>query len=111
MNRCMDSGQNLVDVELHIIQPAMYQIGEKWQANQVTVAQEHIATAIVQSVMTAALLRSTPPAPIGKRVLLACVAGNHHTVGLRMVADRFNLRAGRFSISGPMYRPLRSFSR
>jgi MerR family transcriptional regulator, light-induced transcriptional regulator len=91
MNRCLDGGQNLVDVELHVIQPAMYQIGEKWQANQVTVAQEHIATAIVQSVMTAALLRSPPPAPIGKRVLLACVAGNHHTVGLRMVADSFQL--------------------
>jgi methylmalonyl-CoA mutase cobalamin-binding domain/chain len=37
------------------------------------------------------LLRSPPAAMIGKRVLLACVAGNHHTVGLRMVADAFQL--------------------
>jgi len=91
MNDCIDSGHDFVDVELHVIQPAMYRIGEKWQANQVTVAQEHIATAIVQSVMTAALLRSSPPAPIDKRVLLACVAGNRHTIGLRMVADSFQL--------------------
>ena len=43
------------------------------------------------SVMTMGLLRSPPPAPIDRRVLLACVAGNHHAVGLRMVADAFQL--------------------
>ena len=91
VNTFIDGGRDLVDVELHIIQAAMYRIGQKWQANQVTVAQEHIATAIVQSVMTAALLRSILPAPIDKRVLLACVAGNHHSIGLRMVADSFQL--------------------
>jgi MerR family transcriptional regulator, light-induced transcriptional regulator len=69
----------------------MYRIGDKWQANQVTVAQEHIASAILQSVMTLALLRSTPLVAVSKRVLLACVAGNHHTIGLRMVADSFQL--------------------
>jgi len=91
VNGCLDRGDNLIDVELNVIQAAMYEIGEKWQANQVTIAQEHIATAIVQSVMTVALLRSTPPALASKRVLLACVAGNHHTIGLRMVADSFQL--------------------
>ena len=91
VNQCFDEGCNLVDVELHVIQPALYAVGDKWQANQVTVAQEHIATAIVQSVMTVALLRSPPPSPIDKRVLLACVEGNNHAVGLRMVADAFLL--------------------
>jgi methanogenic corrinoid protein MtbC1 len=88
---CLDNGRSLIDVEVHVIQPAMYGIGQKWQENKATVAQEHIATAIVQSVMTAALLRSKPPVPCGKRVLLACVAGNHHSIGLRMVADSFQL--------------------
>lgn len=91
MNRCLDCGHSLVNVELNVIQASLYQIGEKWQAGQVSVAQEHMATAIVQSVMTAGLLRSQPPAMIGKRVLLACVAGNHHAIGLRMVSDAFQL--------------------
>lgn len=91
VNRCIDSGHSLVEIEMHVIQSALYQIGEKWQANQVTVAQEHMATAIVQSVMTLALLRSPPPALINKRVLLACAEGNNHAIGLRMVADAFQL--------------------
>lgn len=91
VSRCIGSAQTLVDVELHVIQPALYQIGAKWQANQVSVAQEHMATAIAQSVMTVGLLQSPAPAPLDKRVLLACVEGNSHTVGLRMVADAFQL--------------------
>ncbi len=89
VNRCIDGGQSLTDVELHIIQPALYHIGECWQANQISVAAEHLATAIAEAVMTMGLLRSPVPETIGKRVLLACVAGNHHAVGLRMVADAF----------------------
>jgi methanogenic corrinoid protein MtbC1 len=91
VNRCIDNGQSLIEIEMHVIQPALYQIGEKWQANQVTVAQEHMATAIVQSVMTVGLLRSPPQTLINKRALLACVSGNNHAIGLRMVADAFQL--------------------
>jgi MerR family transcriptional regulator, light-induced transcriptional regulator len=88
---CLDRGCHLVDFELHVIQPSLYSIGEKWQANQVTVAQEHLATATVHSVMSAGLLRAPTPKPRNKRVLLACVEGNNHAVGLRMVADAFQL--------------------
>jgi methanogenic corrinoid protein MtbC1 len=91
VNRCIDSGHSLVDIELHVIQPSLYHIGEEWQTNRVSVAKEHMATALALSIMTVGLLRSPPPAAIDRRVLLACVAGNHHTVGLRMVADAFQL--------------------
>ncbi len=91
LDRCLEQGHGLVDVELHVIQPALYEIGRQWQNNQVTVAQEHLATAISQSVMTQGLMQSTVPASNGKRVLLACVEGNTHAVGLQMVADAFQL--------------------
>lgn len=91
LTRRMDAGDSLVDVGLHLIQPALYQIGEQWQANEVSVAQEHMATAMVQSLMTVALLRSVPEPAVNRRVLMACVAGNNHAVGLRMVADAFQL--------------------
>ena len=91
VNGCFDAGRNLVEIEAQVLKPAMYYIGDKWQANEVSVAQEHMATAIVEMAMSMALLRSPPPAPNGRKVLLACVAGNQHTIGLRMVADAFQL--------------------
>jgi methanogenic corrinoid protein MtbC1 len=84
-------GHSLIDTELHIIQPALYGIGRKWEQNLVSVAQEHLATAIAQSVMVQELGHCEPSEANGKRVLLACVAGNHHDVGLQMVADAFQL--------------------
>jgi MerR family transcriptional regulator, light-induced transcriptional regulator len=91
VNHCIDRGHNIVDIELHVIQPSLYRIGEEWQANRVSVAKEHMATALALSIMTMGLLRSPPSATVDRRVLLACVAGNHHSVGLRMVADAFQL--------------------
>jgi methanogenic corrinoid protein MtbC1 len=91
LSRCMEQGKTLVEIELHIIQPALYEIGEKWQTNQVSVAQEHLATAIAQSLMSVALQYSHPMPLVNKRVLLACVEGNNHAVGLQMVADAFLL--------------------
>jgi len=88
---CLDEGRNLVDLEQNLIAPSLCQIGEDWQSNRATVAQEHIATAIAQSVMTMGLLRLPRPADNGRSVLLACVEGNHHAVGLNMVYDAFLL--------------------
>jgi len=92
VNGLLDSGRSLVEVEQHLVRPALYHIGDCWQANQISVAGEHMATAMAQLAMTVSLLRARPTsAPSGRRVLLACVSGNHHTLGLRMVADAFML--------------------
>jgi methanogenic corrinoid protein MtbC1 len=88
---CLGRGANLLDIERHVVLPALYSIGEKWQVNRASVAQEHLATAIAQSIMTSCLLLTPPAISVGKKVLLACVEGNQHVVGLRMVADAFQL--------------------
>lgn len=88
---CLAAGRSLVDIEMHVIQPAMFRIGEKWQRNEVSVAQEHLATAIAQSVMTAALSAVVPAPLIDRKVLLACVDGNNHVLGMQMVGDAFQL--------------------
>lgn len=91
LDRRLEQGCSLIDAEVRMIQPALYGIGQKWQSNQVSIAQEHLATAIAQSVMTQGLLKSEVPASNGRKVLLACVEGNIHSVGLQMVADAFQL--------------------
>ena len=87
----LEQGRGLVEIEMHVIQPALYAVGREWQANEVSVAQEHLATAIAQTAMTHGLLRSDAAPPNEKRVLLSCVEGNIHAVGLQMVADAFQL--------------------
>ncbi len=75
-------------VQSLVIAPALVRIGELWAADAATVADEHLATAISQSVMVKLFERlSVARARSRERILLAAVEGQHHTVGLRMIAD------------------------
>ncbi len=91
VERKREEGHGLIEVAQELIRPALYCIGEKWRTRQVSVAQEHLATAVALSVMAQHLSRSAAAEPNGKKVLLGCVQGNHHAVGLQMVADAFSL--------------------
>nr|WP_240486770.1 cobalamin-dependent protein [Hyalangium minutum] len=80
-------GIPLQDIHLKIIQPAQYEIGRLWQENRISVAQEHLATAISQLALSH-LYRHLPRDPSnGKVVMVACVEGEMHEVGARMASD------------------------
>ena len=83
--------QDLVETALHLVQPALYRIGQKWQENQISVSREHLATAIAQSILTRGYSNAQPATRRLGKVVLACVAGNDHALGLSMVADALEL--------------------
>lgn len=71
-----------------VIEPAMTRIGQLWEVNAITVADEHLATAISQAVLVKLCDRLSVARPRSReRVLLAAVEGQHHVLGLRMIAD------------------------
>ena len=83
--------RSYVQVAVHVLQPALYQVGLMWQRNTISVAQEHMATAIVQTLLTQIYTTSLFTPPIHRRAVFAAVQGNSHAVGLRMVSDAFEL--------------------
>jgi methanogenic corrinoid protein MtbC1 len=83
----VDRGTRLRDIYLRIFQPVLYQIGQLWEQGQVSVAQEHLATAITQYVLSAIYARFGLGITSDKNAIVACLAGNYHEVGPRMVAD------------------------
>jgi MerR family transcriptional regulator, light-induced transcriptional regulator len=79
------SGSEIFD---HVITPAMYRIGERWERGEINVADEHLATAISNRVMGTVYESLVTEMPVSKeRVLIAAVEGDQHVMGLRMVAD------------------------
>jgi methanogenic corrinoid protein MtbC1 len=78
-------------VAVHVIQPAMYDVGRLWQENRVTVAQEHLATATSESWLAQSMARAKAAPANGKRAVFASLAGNQHILGLNVVADAFEL--------------------
>ena len=93
-------GHTVVEAGAHLIQPALYEIGRRWQMNEISVAQEHLATATAQSVMMQALAHALVKEPNGRTAVLACVEGNQHSIGLQMVADALHLSGWRVQYLG-----------
>ena len=80
-------GMTLQELYVEVFQPALYEVGARWECNRLTVAQEHIATAVTQYVM--AQIYEPPPAtdnPKGMLVLTG-VEGELHHIGAIMVGD------------------------
>lgn len=74
-----------------LFQPALYAVGRLWQRNEITVAQEHLACSIAQTILTQIFVRDEFSPRSGRKALFACVAGNSHALGLRLVCDGFEL--------------------
>jgi MerR family transcriptional regulator, light-induced transcriptional regulator len=75
-----------------VLQPAQREIGRLWQENRITVAHEHLATAITQAAMASVydeLFRATPRE--GRTLIAACADTERHELGLRMVCDLMEL--------------------
>lgn len=89
MVQAMNDGNSLTQASVQLIQPALYQVGNLWQNNQITVSQEHLATAISQNVLASAYMQASFASSVGKTAMFACVEGNHHSVGLHILADAF----------------------
>ena len=86
-----ESGVAVADIYLHVFQRVQRELGRLWQANTITVAQEHLATAVTQMVMSQ-LYSYVFSSEKGSHVLVAsCVGGELHEIGMRMVADFFEM--------------------
>jgi methanogenic corrinoid protein MtbC1 len=86
----LQRGLSCLDIH-KVIQQAQSEIGRLWQEDRITIAQEHMATAISQVVLSHVYQYADPPRPNGKKVLVACVEGELHDFPSRLVADALDL--------------------
>jgi methanogenic corrinoid protein MtbC1 len=87
----LHSGLDIRDLYMEVLQPAMHEVGRMWETNQFTVAQEHLATAITQSVMAQLYATVVSRPAIGRTMVATCIGGELHELGIRMVADFFEM--------------------
>lgn len=96
--QCRDITQMLIDRQIVIkilysdlFQRSMYEIGDLWENNRITVANEHLATSITESLLNLVYPSVFATERIGKKAVISCSANEFHQVGAKMVADLFEL--------------------
>lgn len=70
-----------------VMQEALYEVGRLWEANRISVAEEHLSTAITQFVMSSLYPHLEISPNFRGRMVLTGVQGELHQVGANMVAD------------------------
>ncbi len=80
-------GHHLPDIYADVLHDSMYEIGRLWESNRISVAQEHIATAITQHVIAHLYPFIIPAQPSVGRMVITGVEGEQHQVGPNIVAD------------------------
>jgi len=87
----VENGTKIKDIYIHVFELSQHEIGRLWQNNQINVAQEHYCTAATQLIMSQLYPHIFRTKKNGRRLVAACAAGEMHEIGVRMVADFFEM--------------------
>ena len=83
----------------YVLTPLLIETGNAWQAGDVDVWEEHLATqtarTIVEALYPKVIVDRPEPGPDARSALFACPPEEYHDIGLRMLADRFELAGWR----------------
>ncbi|MFB6599752.1 MULTISPECIES: cobalamin B12-binding domain-containing protein [Streptomyces] len=96
----LDEGLTVEQALLDVIGPVQAEVGLGWAANRLTVAQEHVATAVNDRIIAALAHRSPPPRAARGRITVACVEGEWHALPARLLAETLRLRGWRVDFLG-----------
>ena len=66
---------------------SMYEIGTLWEQNRISVATEHLCTAITESLLGIVYPQVFSATRVGRSAVISCVANEYHQLGGKMVAD------------------------
>lgn len=91
VSEMMNKSIALKEIYEEILKPALYKIGELWEENKISVATEHLASAIVESLLNEIYLKQNPSKKSEKTAIVTCLENEYHQIGARMVSDIFEL--------------------
>jgi len=90
----LTAGTTVHDIYLGVFQPVLRETGKLWQQNEATVAEEHYVTGTIRQIIGRMHDRVTGSGRKNtqkKSVVAASVGEELHDIGIRMVADFFEM--------------------
>jgi len=86
-----EGGTPVRDLYLHVFQPVQREVGRLWQINAIGVAEEHYCSAATQLIMSQLYPLIFSQDKRGRTMVATCVEGELHEIGIRMLADIFEM--------------------
>jgi methanogenic corrinoid protein MtbC1 len=83
---------SIKDLYEKVFKDALYEVGILWETNKISVATEHLATAITEGILNELYEEFDIQEQQNNKVVLTCVENELHQVGIKMVADVFEMK-------------------
>jgi DNA-binding transcriptional MerR regulator len=107
MQRCLAQLQHSGPAALayeQILAPVLYRVGMLWAQGSLSIGQEHLLIGLAETTVRN-LLNLVQPAAAQRSILMACAAGETHTLGLYGAGLRFAGWGYRVVVLGPSVPP------
>jgi methanogenic corrinoid protein MtbC1 len=92
VREALDRGTTLSDLYIRVFSPVQREVGRLWQRGEISVADEHFCTAATQLVMSQLYDRLFDGTRRGATLVATSAPGDLHEVGIRIIADLFEMR-------------------
>lgn len=86
----LNEGVCIKEIYLQIFQKALYQIGRMWEQGKMNIADEHMATQIIECLLSRHSFTLSGK-NCGHSVVITCIDKEFHLLGAKMVANMFEL--------------------
>lgn len=85
LQKALEEGATLPEVFVRLVQPALYEIGRRWEDGRISAAQEHLASALVSRLLAG--LDESGPTRDDRVAVVTTAPTETHEFGAWMVAD------------------------
>jgi MerR family transcriptional regulator, light-induced transcriptional regulator len=97
----LSSGWSITNIYTDLLIPAQRALGVRWASGQISVAQEHLASAVTGSVLARIYEHIPASEPRRGRVLVAAIEGELHGLPAHFAADLLELQGWDVTLVGP----------
>lgn len=89
----LEQGMDIKALYTDLFQQSLYEVGRLWETNKISVAREHLATAVTEGLLNLVYPRLfASGGPVShKKAIISCAANEFHQIGGKMAADIFEL--------------------
>lgn len=91
INEYLKINPSIMNLYEDVLKDSLYKVGLLWESNKISVATEHLATAITEGILNEHFEQLISKKRYNKKVVLTCVENEEHQVGIKMVADVFEM--------------------
>jgi methanogenic corrinoid protein MtbC1 len=87
IDQALAAGAPVRALYLEVLQPALYEVGERWADGRLSVAGEHHASMVTRRLLTLLGERMRVAPRDGRLAVVGCSPGELHELGAQMIAD------------------------